>query len=295
MHTVTLHRGFTLIELSIVLVIIGLIVGGVLVGQDLIRAAEVRATITQIEKYNTAANTFRGKYDYLPGDIKDPDASMFGFQPRGQYPGEGDGNSLIEGVVCDGGCPHGGYVQATGETAMFWADLSRAALMEGTFTAASPTVVPSLDITNSTAPSLSAFFPAAKLGRGNFIYVEGGGLNGNDGHNYFSFSAPSLLAASSHFGNLYSTPGLTVSEAYSIDRKMDDGLPQTGAVVAMYLNNDFVWAAGGGNIGASDTSATPGSATTCYDNGNAAAATQQYSMQQNGGVGINCALSFQFQ
>ena len=38
------QRGFTLIELSIVLVIIGLIVGGVLVGQDLIRAAKIRAT-----------------------------------------------------------------------------------------------------------------------------------------------------------------------------------------------------------------------------------------------------------
>jgi len=43
-------KGFTLIELSIVLVIIGLIVGGVLVGHDLIRAAGVRATISQVEK-----------------------------------------------------------------------------------------------------------------------------------------------------------------------------------------------------------------------------------------------------
>lgn len=50
--------GFTLIELSIVLVVSGLIVGGVLVGQDLIRAAGVRATITQIEKFNQAAHTF---------------------------------------------------------------------------------------------------------------------------------------------------------------------------------------------------------------------------------------------
>jgi len=60
---------FTLIEMSIVLVIIGLIVGAVLVGQDLIRAAEVRATIAQIEKYNTVVNTFRGKYGGLPGDL----------------------------------------------------------------------------------------------------------------------------------------------------------------------------------------------------------------------------------
>ena len=76
-----LTAGFTLIELSVVLVIIGLIVGSVLVGQSLISAAGVRATIAQIEKYNTAANTFREKYGYLPGDIKDPDASSFGLAP----------------------------------------------------------------------------------------------------------------------------------------------------------------------------------------------------------------------
>ena len=51
--------GFTLIELSIVLVIIGLIVGGILTGKDLIDSAQVRAQISQIEKYQTATQTFR--------------------------------------------------------------------------------------------------------------------------------------------------------------------------------------------------------------------------------------------
>jgi len=60
------HSGFTLIELSIVLVIIGLIVGGVLVGRDLISAASVRAQITQIEKYQQAVNAFRDKYGGVP-------------------------------------------------------------------------------------------------------------------------------------------------------------------------------------------------------------------------------------
>src|SRR5271156_1365895 len=90
------RRGFTLIELSIVLVIIGLIVGGVLVGRDLIASAQVRSQITQIEKYNTATNTFRAKYGYLPGDIPDPLAFNSGFQHRGSYAGEGDGNGVIE-------------------------------------------------------------------------------------------------------------------------------------------------------------------------------------------------------
>src|SRR5579871_3923101 len=92
------YSGFTLIELSIVLVIIGLIVGGILTGRDLIDAAAQRAQIAQIEKYNTAVNTFRIKYGYLPGDIPDPYASNFGFQARGSVSGEGDGNGIIEGI-----------------------------------------------------------------------------------------------------------------------------------------------------------------------------------------------------
>src|ERR1700685_2119592 len=94
--------GFTLIEMSIVLVVIGLVVGGVLVGQDLIRAAYVRAQISQIEKFNTAVNTFYGKYQALPGDINSTIAQTNGFAARGQYnpavkDGAGDGNGIIQG------------------------------------------------------------------------------------------------------------------------------------------------------------------------------------------------------
>jgi prepilin-type N-terminal cleavage/methylation domain-containing protein len=91
-----LSAGFTLIEMAIVLVIIGLIVGGVLVGQDLIEAANQRAQITQIEKYRTAANTFYGKYGYLPGDLPSTQAAQFGFVTRAGTQYNGDGNGLVE-------------------------------------------------------------------------------------------------------------------------------------------------------------------------------------------------------
>jgi hypothetical protein len=95
--------------------------------------------------------------------------------------------------------------------------------------------------------------------------------------------------------------------------KIDDGLPQSGNVRAVYMSFEAPWGSptashwasgtpgvtdgansGSPNYGPS-TAATAGSSTTCYDNGDSAGAAQQYSMAQNGGSGVNCALSFRFQ
>lgn len=173
---------FTLIELSIVLVIIGLIVGGVLVGRDLISAAAVRAQISQIEKYQQAVNTFRGKYGYLPGDIIATEANRFGFQPRGPYAGEGDGDGVIMGLCSPGGNnDFGEYCFSAGETVMFWRDLSDSKLIDGTFSRASATVFPSGNLLpNSTNPlyKISSYLPQAQIGNGNYIYVWSGGVYG---------------------------------------------------------------------------------------------------------------------
>jgi prepilin-type N-terminal cleavage/methylation domain-containing protein len=72
------EKAFTLIELSIVLVIIGLITGGILTGQTLIAAARVRSMITQLDRFNLAVTTFRGKYDCLPATCTNP--SSFGLK-----------------------------------------------------------------------------------------------------------------------------------------------------------------------------------------------------------------------
>ncbi len=296
-------QGFTLIELSIVLVIIGLIVGAILVGQDLINAAATRAQIAQIEKFNTAVHTFQGKYGYLPGDMPDPYATNFGFVSRGANAGQGDGNGIIAGYQ---GSAYG-LAETYGETVTFWRDLNTAGLIYGNFNTANETGGSS-PVTATSTPALSAIFPQGKLGQGNYIYVYSGSFNDT---NYYGLSALTNVTA----GIVpYSSPALTPVQAYSIDKKIDDGLPQSGNVTAQYLNYavgvcNIVWAAGGGVQGANGgggggcgtflptTNATPESSTTCYDNGNTAGGQQQYSLGStaSGGSNFNCALSFKFQ
>jgi len=276
------EEGFTLIELSIVLVIIGLIVGGVLVGQDLIRAAEVRATISQIEKYNTAVNTFRGKYNAIPGDMPASTATAFGFAARGSNAGQGDGNGVLEGWS---GSANNGFLQG-GENLSFWVDLSvgntttplNINLIDGSFTAYT---APSVAVPSIASTAIANYFPPAKLGRGNSIYVYS-----TNGVNYYGIGN----IGSTTSGVPTTTASMTAVQAYQIDKKVDDGFPVSGNVTATWDNGTLAEnaAAPAVNVAVSDTS------TSCY-NTSSGATPGAYSVGLNNGAGANCAMSFRFQ
>jgi prepilin-type N-terminal cleavage/methylation domain-containing protein len=245
-------HGFTLIELSIVLVIIGLIVGGILVGQDLIKASEVRSTIGQIEKYNSSVNTFRTKYGGIPGDLPAANASAFGLTTRAGSAGRGDGNGLVDST----GGTNSSEVFGQ-EVGMFWNDLSQANLVDGQFSgvtnedSAAPLAVITADVPLT--------FPPARLARGNYITV-----GNNAGINYYLVMG--ITSATVASGEYTASANLTPTEAYNMDNKLDDGQPNTGVVqakgtpasTANFFTDPSSWAATSavGNCMTSGTSAT---------------------------------------
>ena len=297
-------KGFTLIEVSIVLVIIGLIVGGVLVGQDLIRAAYVRAQISQIEKFNTAVNTFYGKYQVLPGDMNANTAITYGFAPRGTdcsgsaCPGEGNGDGIIEGITGLGPGNNLGTSQF-GETTMFWVDLSQVQLIEGGFNTASA-AQPPYSVSGS---SLNHYLPSAKIGGGSVVYVISYSPSAIDfwnmsgasptfsgipygAYNYYALSSLSDLSV---IFNTNAYPSLTVAQAYSIDTKIDDGMPALGRVIASYPSESAIGFSCHGSC-----NAILASGISCFDNAGGGAQVQ-YSMSYHNGAGLNCGLMFQMQ
>jgi len=214
----TAMEGFTLIELSIVLVIIGLIIGAILVGKSLIHTSEIRAQVSQFQKYTSAVNTFRTKYNALPGDITPTLAAGFGLAARAGSVGQGDGNGFIEG-----GGP--GSSDVAGETALFWNDLSTANLIEGHLAGTDCTV------NTGTCASLPTqqIVPVSKLQYQTEILVYSGG----DGLNYYGLW--SLIQGIGGIDTNGAIHGLTMGyitpmDAYSIDTKIDDGYPLSGTV-----------------------------------------------------------------
>ena len=63
------NKGFSLIEVAIVLAVIGLLVGGILGGQAIMNGLKIKKIGSQASEYMIAANQFKRKYAYFPGDF----------------------------------------------------------------------------------------------------------------------------------------------------------------------------------------------------------------------------------
>ncbi len=126
------QQGFTLIEIAIVLLIIGLLLGGIMKGQSMINSARVRSIANDLSGIEAAWISFQDRYRALPGDF--PRASTH--IVAGAV--DGDSNAKVDTVV---------------EAGAVWQHLAGAGFIAGNFDGAAVTALTDSDCVEATCPS----------------------------------------------------------------------------------------------------------------------------------------------
>ena len=117
------QTGFTLVEIAIVLVIIGLLLGGILKGQEMITQAKIKNVMADFSGISAAYHGYQDRYRAIPGD--DPNAAGRWGAPAVS----GDGNGVVGGTY-NNACP-ATPAAADPESCKFWDHLRRAGFVAG--------------------------------------------------------------------------------------------------------------------------------------------------------------------
>lgn len=186
------QKGFTLIEIAIVLVIIGLLLGGVLKGQEMIESGRIKNVVNDFNGISAAYNTYRDRYRAIPGDdIGAVPANRGWAGITGLGPGDGNGNL---GVAANPA-----FAGGNTESTQFWLHLRGAQLIGGSTT---------------TGVAVASLPSNAYNGRFGVRQASAVGVLGG--------FAPLALCASN----------LPAKAAIAIDTQLDDGSPATGSIRA---------------------------------------------------------------
>jgi len=210
---------FTLIEISMVLIVVGLLISGIVIAKDIIKHAESRTAIHQVNKYLVAINSFQMRYDALPGDFREAEQ---------YWPGEtynGNGNNKV----------HINSTNGKNEPILFWKHLNLAGLIPNSYTGE-----PSGPFGLETGVNIP--MGTIESTAWNVIYTENISLGGgapDPGDPASFFAAPSdgiygrvnnvLELSSDNTGPLKGAAVRPV-DAHMIDKKIDDGISVTGNV-----------------------------------------------------------------
>lgn len=214
------ERGFSLVELSIVLMIIGLLVGGVIAGRALIRAAEIRSIATSFSELQIAVKEFQMQYKGLPGDMLDAT----------RYWDALDGNeATCRTLPSDGtkktcnGDGNGKIYVGTNESFRFWQHLANAELISGKYTGIRGSGSTQHAVPGENVPSFKGI-----PGIG-WSFDESGGSasvwywdRADEGNSWVLGTANTMYSTESG--------AFTLVEAWGVDKKIDDGMPGTGVV-----------------------------------------------------------------
>lgn len=184
-------RGFTLVELSIVLVVIGLLIGSILVAMNIIQNARVTNTVTLLQSVQSAVSTYSQNYGALPGDDKGAKARFSSVA----IPNDGGGNGVIgSGTLAktfDTTSDAAG--DGAGESGLVWSHLRASGLLKG-------------DGTSITQPG-NPF--------GGIVGIQNG-----------AFATNGIGVGT----NVVCVSGIAGAAARIVDQRLDDGNAKTGAM-----------------------------------------------------------------
>jgi prepilin-type N-terminal cleavage/methylation domain-containing protein len=244
------RAGFTLMEMAMVLVIIGLLIGGIFVGRSMMKQAELQSILTGTEELKQQIQSFKLKYRSLPGDMRNAtqfwgaaDGSSgltatctnqdYEFSnPTDALTCNGDGDGLIAGSA--------GY-DTSYEKYRLWEHLSNAEILTEKFTG-SRSVEP---LVNSIGVYPGVNIPeTARTNVGYMLLYHGGG-NGNQ-YDY-PFKTGHYIVIGGGGWNLHwpDHAAFSAVEAAQVDAKIDDGKPGTGNMIVKkpYYTQEFSGAA----------------------------------------------------
>jgi len=217
------QQGFTLVEMAIVLVIIGLIIGGVLKGQEIVNNGRVKTQVAQVDSIKAAVSTFQDTYGFYPGDY----AASTGLISSGSTTFDGNEDGIVDaGSTGDTGATDG----AVGgkEMGYAWIQLTLANLMGG----ATPTKGTSGGV-SSTSYSLDGKIAGSFLAFGDFSFAS---LNPNLLNTGVTTAtiAGKMVRIQGNGDIDTTTPKsiMRVVDASNIDLKYDDGDPTSGSILA---------------------------------------------------------------
>jgi len=212
-----MKKGFTLVELAIVLVIIGLLIGSILAAQSMIETTRVQSFVRQIDQEDIAVANFENKYHGLPGDM-----ATFGCVSA-------------SGLVCDDGnisAPLGGGTPRfifSNEVANYWENLTYTELPTKTYshTLQGGVIQPEINV------------PSTPFGKAGLV-VSTGTIGGLSSYFYNKLTYKfALFKGSAYEAVVYGSgpqlgpaAAITGAQALAIDTKMDDGIANTGDVQA---------------------------------------------------------------
>ena len=235
------RKGFTLVELAIVMTIIGLLIGGILKGQELLENARLTSTIAQIKSYDAAVTAFRDIYGALPGDLPNAGDKIAGCNANctpmaPDTNGRGAGDGIVGGLSGDGSIISTQNPPATVESEgwLMWVHLLKANLVSG---------VTDTGIHEVVSRRFGVTEPAAKIG-GGFWAENGRNSWGATTIDMYGLTLVLDTEAARNLSDISSdaVPNSGVmlpSRAAQLDRKIDDGQPLTGTVKAIGNQNGF--------------------------------------------------------